>query len=106
MSDNAERRPAPGARPADPARVHAYVRGRVQGVWFREFTRRHADALGLAGWVRNLPDGRVELEAEGPRAVLDELLRHVHGGPPSARVDAVEITWRAPMGETVPFVVG
>jgi acylphosphatase len=87
------------AGPHDAARLHAIVRGRVQGVGFREFTRRHAAALGLAGWVRNLPDGTVELEAEGPRPALDELLRYLHTGPRLSRVDAVDIEWCAPSGK-------
>jgi acylphosphatase len=85
--------------PARVQRLHATVRGRVQGVGFREYTRRHAAALGLTGWVRNRPDGSVELEAEGPRATLDELLRRLHTGPRLSRVDAVEVCWQPPNGE-------
>jgi acylphosphatase len=81
------------------ARVHARVYGLVQGVGFREFVRRHAQALGLNGWVRNLPDGSVELEAEGPRPALDELLRQVQRGPRLAWVERVETEWRPPTGE-------
>ncbi len=86
-------------------RLHAFVHGRVQGVWFRDFTRRHAAALGMSGWVRNLPDGRVELEAEGPRPALDELLRHVHAGQPRARVEAVAVEWLPPTGDHGGFIV-
>ncbi len=86
-------------------RLHALVRGRVQAVGFREFTRRHAAALGLAGWVRNLPDGDVEVVAEGPRPALDELLRHLRTGPRLARVDAVESEWLAATGERGWFAV-
>lgn len=80
-------------------RLHAIVRGRVQGVWFRDFTRRHADALGLSGWVRNRPDGSVEVSAEGPRLALDELLRQVRAGPRRARVEDVEVAWLSATGE-------
>ena len=79
-------------------RLHAIVRGRVQQVWFRDFTQRHAEALGLAGWVRNLPDGTVELAAEGSRPALEALLRHVRAGPPRARVDAVDVEWQSARG--------
>jgi acylphosphatase len=80
-------------------RLRAVVRGRVQGVGFREFTRRRAAALGLSGWVRNRPDGAVELEAEGPRLALNELLRHLRTGPRLARVDAVDVGWLPATGE-------
>jgi acylphosphatase len=79
-------------------RRNVVVRGRVQGVWFRESTRRRADELGLTGWVRNNADGTVEAEVEGPAddvAVLVSWLRH---GPPQARVDAVDGAGRAPRG--------
>lgn len=84
----------------DVVRRRAVVSGRVQGVFFRASTRRRARALGLAGWVRNLADGRVELEAEGtPRAVAD-LLAWVETGPPQARVTGVEVTEASPTGAT------
>jgi acylphosphatase len=82
-----------------PLRLRAVVRGRVQGVGFREFTRRHAAALGLCGWVRNRPDGSVELEAEGPRSALDELLRQVRTGPRLSHVEAVDAAWQWATGE-------
>lgn len=74
------------------ARMRVIVAGRVQGVFFRESTRRKAQALGLSGWVLNLPDGRVEWVAEGEAGALESLLRWCKaGGPPLARVDSVEI---------------
>lgn len=76
-------------------RLRVVARGRVQGVGFREFTRRRATALDLDGWVRNLPDGSVELEAEGPRVALDQLLAALRDGPRFARVDGVESEARA-----------
>jgi acylphosphatase len=69
--------------------VRLLISGRVQGVAFRAFTRRRALALGLAGWVMNLPDGRVEVRVTGSREALDSLLGHLRQGPPAARVDAV-----------------
>ena len=73
---------------------HATVRGRVQGVFFRAFVRRHATALGLTGYVRNLTQLRaVEVEAEGERSQLEELLKRLYQGPPRASVEKVEVTW-------------
>ena len=74
-----------------PVRLYALARGRVQGVYFRAFVQRHAQALGLAGWARNMPDGgSVEVVAEGPRASLEErcsrscgAARPAHGSRPS-----------------------
>jgi acylphosphatase len=74
------------------ARIHAIVHGRVQGVNFRHYTAKEAGRLGLRGWVRNLPDGTVEVEAEGDTAALDTFLSWLHHGPPSARVDKVDTT--------------
>jgi acylphosphatase len=74
-------------------RVHVVIRGRVQGVGFRYFVLRRARALGLTGWVRNRADGGVELEAEGDRVALEQLLETLRQGPPAARVGAVEVDW-------------
>ena len=72
-------------------RLTARVSGRVQGVGFRWWVRRHADALGLTGWVMNADDERsVELVAEGAPQALDELERLIQRGPSGAMVDAVE----------------
>jgi acylphosphatase len=81
-------------------RVHAVVSGRVQGVWYRESCRREAERLGVGGWVRNRPDGRVEIEAEGPRPAVDALLTWATHGPPRAIVDRVAMDDRAPQGES------
>lgn len=67
-----------------------HVFGRVQGVFFRAETRRTADALGLAGFVRNEPDGSVLVEAQGAPEELDRLEAWLHEGPPHARVERVE----------------
>ncbi|NDY41827.1 acylphosphatase [Dissulfurirhabdus thermomarina] len=72
-------------------RIHAWVSGRVQGVFFRASTRDEARRLGLSGWVRNLPDGRVELVAEGPEAAVRALEAWCRQGPPYARVDHLEV---------------
>jgi acylphosphatase len=70
-------------------RVRVRVRGRVQGVWFRESARLEALRLGLAGQVRNLPDGSVEAIAEGAPGAVEDFVAWCGVGPPSARVDAL-----------------
>ena len=78
----------------------ARVTGRVQGVGFRWWVRRQADALGLTGWVMNADDERsVELVAEGEPATLDDLQRRLHDGPPGARVETVEASRQPASGE-------
>jgi acylphosphatase len=76
-----------------PASLHVFIYGRVQGVYFREFTRRHADRLGIKGWVRNLRDGSVEVIAEGPKDKLEQLLERLRLGPPGARTEDVKVEW-------------
>jgi len=86
--------------PPAAVRVRALVSGRVQGVWYRESCRREAERLGVGGWVRNRSDGRVEIEAEGPRPAVDALLTWAGQGPPRAVVDRVAVDDRPPMGES------
>jgi acylphosphatase len=83
----------------DEQQLHALVTGRVQGVSFRYYTTRAARQFDLTGWVRNLPDGRVEVLAEGSRSALDRLVTFLHQGPPAANVTAVEIEWHPSSGE-------
>lgn len=71
-------------------RVRAWVSGSVQGVWFRGSTVERATALGLSGWVRNLPDGRVEAAFQGSPAAVDDAVAFCQEGPPGAAVDGVE----------------
>ena len=84
---------------ADRVRRRALVAGRVQGVWFRESCRDQAQAAGVAGWVRNLADGRVEVVLEGPAGAVDGVLAWCRRGPRRARVDRVEVVDEAPVGE-------
>lgn len=72
-------------------RMHLLIEGRVQGVWFRATTRQVAEDLGVVGWVRNLPDGRVEVLAEGSAEQLDKLLEFCRKGPKHAIVEHVEV---------------
>ena len=81
------------------ARAHLIISGFVQGVWYRAFTERTAGAVGLAGWVRNLPDGSVEAVMEGPRAAIEMAILECKKGPPSSRVDNIEVEWEEPTGE-------
>lgn len=81
------------------AKLHAIVKGKVQGVWYRAWTQDLAASMNLSGWVRNLNDGNVETEAYGERAVLETFLEKLYDGPPLARVAEVETAW-AESGET------
>ena len=85
------------------SRLQALVRGRVQGVFFRDFTQRHATRLALVGWVRNLSDGgTIEVLAEGSRSALEELLADLRKGPAGATVTGVDVEWsksRSEFGE-------
>jgi acylphosphatase len=87
------------------AALHVKISGRVQGVYFRAFTQRHAASLGLAGYVRNLPDRSVEVHAEGGKEALEQLLETVRKGPPGARVDSVELGWFEYTGKYHQFAV-
>jgi len=73
--------------------VHCVVKGRVQGVGFRFFVADEAQALGLGGWVRNLPGGEVEAKASGPEAVLRLFVDRLHEGPILSRVTGVDVKW-------------
>lgn len=81
-------------------RAHVWISGRVQGVFFRACTEDEANARGLAGWVRNTPDGRVEAAFEGDRTAVESMIQWCHRGAPRARVEKVEVAWEEPKGET------
>jgi len=86
-------------------RIRALISGRVQGVCFRAETRAQAQRLGLCGWVRNLPDGRVELLAEGDEQRVRGLTAWCRTGPPHARVETVEEFPEACTGEFDTFSI-
>lgn len=88
-----------------PTRLHAIVSGQVQGVNFRYATLHEAQRLNLTGWVKNLPNGSVEVVAEGPRPTLERLLEFLHRGPRSAIVASVQVEWQAATGEYQRFDV-
>ena len=86
-------------------RLVARIEGRVQGVGFRAFTSRHGQRMRLSGTVRNLPDGAVELGAEGPEEQLQELLTQVRRGPAGSTVQNVDVSWHAAKGDLRGFNV-
>jgi acylphosphatase len=86
-------------------RMHAVVTGTVQGVGFRYWTARKADGLELVGYARNLFDGTVEVEAEGPEVSVDALMDLLRSGPPSATVTGVEIRGVVPHGDQERFEI-
>ena len=89
------------------AAVRAVVRGRVQGIGFRDYVLNRAGFLGLSGYVCNLPDGRsVEVVAEGVRPDIEQLLDYLREGPRMSRVDAVDAEWGEATGAYDGFGVG
>lgn len=83
--------------------LNLLVKGRVQGVFFRASTQREAKRLGLTGWVKNRPDGSVELLAEGEEDSLRDLQMWAERGPGAARVDDVLVRWRSYTGDYSDF---
>ncbi len=81
------------------------IKGNVQGVFFRTNTRKKAISLGLAGWVRNNPDGSVEIVAEGEESKLRELKSWCSDGPPSAEISKVDSKAKEPTGEFTTFSI-
>jgi len=86
-------------------RAHVWISGHVQMVYFRGSTHHVAEQQGLAGWVRNLPDGRVEAVFEGPPETVRALVEWCAHGPPTAVVEHVETRWETPQGEPPGFRV-
>ena len=86
-------------------RYHVYISGRVQGVFFRANTQQQARLLALTGWVRNLPDGRVEAVFEGNGTDADAMRDWCRVGTAPARVDHLETKEEPPTGEFVDFAI-
>jgi len=86
-------------------RAHVFVSGRVQGVFFRYETRQLARRVGVTGWIRNLPDGRVEAVFEGEKDAVEQMIEFCRRGPPAARVDKVEVIWEPYKGEFNSFTI-
>lgn len=83
---------------ADRCRAHVFVSGTVQGVFYRASTRDAARDRGVDGWVRNLPDGRVEAVFEGPEPAVEEMIEWCHTGSEQATVRDVEVEYDSPEG--------
>lgn len=83
----------------DKARVHIFVSGIVQGVFYRKNTKQKAQLLGITGWVKNLSNGQVEVLAEGYKGKLEDLIKWLKKGPYLSRVDKLEINWKKYTGE-------
>jgi acylphosphatase len=87
------------------ARARLLIDGRVQGVFYRAFTRDLAHGLGLDGWVRNLRNGRVEALFEGDKGIVQKAIQACYSGPPGARVSNIEVQWEPFTGEEKGFSV-
>ena len=72
-------------------RVHVWIKGRVQGVFFRAYTRDAAQLIGVTGWVRNLPDGRVEAVFEGEADKVERMIEWCREGSPMSRIERVDL---------------
>lgn len=90
---------------AEDVAAEIFVSGRVQGVNYRAFTEQEANLLGLVGYVRNLPDGRVQVEAEGNRKDLEELINRLRKGPGHAHVTDVEVLFKPAHGKFTDFAI-
>jgi acylphosphatase len=86
-------------------RAHIFISGRVQGVFFRSETRYEARRLGVVGWVRNMPDGKVEAVFEGEEKSVKEIIKFCKRGPPRARVTDVYVVWEDYTGEFRDFEI-
>ncbi|MEO0096585.1 MAG: acylphosphatase [candidate division WOR-3 bacterium] len=86
-------------------RVHIFVSGKVQGVFYRDFTRRQAKRLNITGWVRNLLNGKVEVVAEGEEEDIKKFIEELKKGPPAARVENLGIKEEEPASEFDDFEI-
>lgn len=80
-------------------RAHILVSGIVQGVFYRQFTKNKAIEYNITGWVRNLPNGKVEILCEGEKGLVLEFIKELKMGPPSAHVTKVDVQWEKPTDE-------
>lgn len=84
-------------------RAHVFIKGQVQGVFYRAWTLRQAQGLRLTGWVRNLADGRVEAVFEGEKEGVEEMIAKCRQGPQLAGVDHIDVNWEKATGEFAEF---
>jgi acylphosphatase len=94
-----------GSRVSMCVRARIVISGRVQGVGYRAFAEEAAHRCGVRGGVRNLHDGRVEVEAEGERGAVDDLLVCLRKGPPRAQVEDMHVQWENPTGLSAGFQI-
>jgi acylphosphatase len=86
-------------------RIHVIVEGRVQGVFFRAYTKDEAVRLGLSGWVRNRSDGTVEALVEGEKNAVRKMVQWFHHGSPHSNVEKVHVTEEDPVGDSSTFEI-
>lgn len=86
-------------------RRHVIVSGAVQGVGYRYLARKHAERLAITGWVRNLPDGTVEAEVQGPSRAVREMIRRLEQGPPGSQVTGVAVDELEPRDDDDGFLI-
>ena len=91
---------------ADLASLQAFIYGRVQGVFFRAFVVKHATELNITGYARNISNGSVEVQAEGQRKHLEELVGYLEAGPPAADVESLVTNWSEYTGNYSGFIMG
>ena len=87
------------------SRARVFIKGRVQGVFFRENTKQRAEELEIKGWVCNLPDGRVEAVFEGDKVKITKMIDWIKKGPLLARVKRVDVQWEKPKNEFESFEI-
>lgn len=86
-------------------KAHLFIEGRVQGVFYRAFTRNVASKLGLKGWVRNLYDGRVEVVFEGDRGLIEQAVLECKRGPSGSDVTDIDVSWEVSSGDLNGFEI-
>ena len=86
-------------------KAHLFIEGRVQGVFYRAYTRNVAVKLGLNGWVRNLYDGRVEAVFEGEKGLIEQAVLECRRGPSGSRVTDMDVSWEVSSGELKGFEI-
>jgi len=86
-------------------RAHVFVLGKVQGVFYRENTRKKAEKLDVSGWVKNLRDGRVEAVFEGNKPCVEEMVNWARKGPIWAKVEALDVIWEDCTGQFASFEI-
>jgi len=90
---------------AEKIRAHIFVSGLVQGVFFRSYTVQKAKEFGVFGWVKNLPDGKVEAVLEGEKEKVEKLVEWMKRGPEFAKVNGIEVEWQEYKGEFENFEI-